>query len=111
MVRQKLALPAVLVALIAGTWYSNNQGINKQAHDGQIAHDAMCAFYDGVVINLNANRKKRDDQQTYLDNHPQGIPSLDITAGDLRTAIAATQAIIDGQKRILRQLTAAGLEC
>lgn len=111
MVRQKLALPIVLSALFAGAWFNNHQGINKQAHEGKIAHDAMCAFYDGIKVDLEANRKKRDDQQKYLDNHPDGVPALDLTPGDLKVIIATTQSTIDSQKRRLRQLIAAGLEC
>lgn len=111
MVRQRLVYPIVILALIGAVWLNNSRGIAARAHEGVIAHDALCAFQEGLQQDIINNRRKRDDQKEYLRMHPNGAPAIGVSASDIRTAIATTQSTIDAQKRRVRQLKEAGLEC
>ena len=109
MVRQNVKFIAVVVAAFIAIIWSNHNGVPAQARQGEIAHDALCAFTAGIAVDLKANLHKRDRQIAYLIKHPNGVGPF--TARDIRQAIADTNATIGAQKRRLKSVHEAGLVC
>lgn len=102
----KTVLFAVLLFVV---WYNSHIGIQAQAHDGKVAHDALCEFAQGIRTDMSLNVKKKNKQIAFLVRHPNGTGG--ITAADIKGAIHDTQETIDTQKRRLHALQRAGLNC